>query len=69
MQIINDNKAKEFAVELENLLKKYSASIDWTCADCSDLHGVYDDKLVVNFGNKLAIEFDQPFIDSSSFKE
>jgi hypothetical protein len=33
--------------ELKDLLERYDATIQFECADCSDLHGVYDAKLQV----------------------
>lgn len=69
MKIYDTNKAKEFADKLQALLQEYNASIDWTCSDCSDLHGVYDEKMVISFGNKWAIEFPDGYINEQSFKE
>lgn len=38
-----------FRKELKELLKKYNASIDFSCSDCSDTHGIYGAKLEVCF--------------------
>ena len=38
---------KDFKKELKALLEKYNARIEFTCADSSDLHGVYSEKIVV----------------------
>ena len=39
----------EFRKELRALLGKYNASIDFSCSDCSDTHGIYDAKMVACF--------------------
>ena len=36
-----------FEKELKELLEKYNATIGFECADCSDLHGVYEERIVV----------------------
>ena len=41
---------QEFLIELADLLKKHDASIEWDCDDCSDLHGLIGDKMVVTVG-------------------
>lgn len=38
-----------FRKELRALLEKYNASIDFSCSDCSDTHGIYDAKMVACF--------------------
>lgn len=38
-----------FRKELKVLLEKYNASIDFSCSDCSDTHGIYDAKMVACF--------------------
>ena len=40
----------EFLIELADLLKKHDASIEWDCDDCSDMHGIIGDKMVVKVG-------------------
>lgn len=42
----------EFVKELEELLKKHNATIEWTCGPCSDMCGIYDDHLVLNIENQ-----------------
>lgn len=37
----------EFQIELRALLDKYKATISWGCGECSDLHGVYDEHMIV----------------------
>lgn len=36
--------------ELKDLLKKYNATIRFDCGDYSDLHGVYNERIVVRVG-------------------
>lgn len=43
-------KKDRFMQELNDLLKKYDATIDAECGEASDLHGVYDEHMVVVFG-------------------
>lgn len=45
-----------FANELKVLLEKYNASIVWTCGDCSDLHGVYDQRMQVQTKDKVLLD-------------
>ena len=49
----NDNadKIKAFQKDLKALLKKHNASIGFGCSDCSDLHGVYDEKIIADIDN------------------
>jgi hypothetical protein len=37
----------ELKKELKALLKKHNATIQFECADCSDLHGVYDERIEI----------------------
>lgn len=37
----------EFIKELAALLKKHNACISFSVGDCSDTHGLYDEKMVV----------------------
>jgi hypothetical protein len=46
--MLNNN---DFINELDALLKKYNASIDWGCAACTDTHGIYDERMTVTNGN------------------
>lgn len=36
-----------FKMELKELLKKYNASISFSVGECSDTHGLYDEKMVL----------------------
>ena len=55
---------KEFLAKLKDLLQEYNASIDWTCSDCSDLHGVYDDHLEITIGDKTIFKAENSYISS-----
>lgn len=50
-------KEAEFLSELKALLKRYDASIGFSCADCSDTYGLYEEKIVacVGTGQDLSI--------------
>ncbi len=43
------SKATGFKKELQALLKKYDASISFNVGDCSDTHGLYNERLEVDF--------------------
>lgn len=46
-----NEKQKSFQEELKSLLEKYSATISWTCGECSDTHGIYDEKMIIYSDN------------------
>lgn len=56
------NISQEFLGKLKALLQEYDASIDWTCSECSDLHGVYDDHLEITIGNKTIFKAENSYI-------
>lgn len=41
---------EEFLYELEQLLTKHKASINFDCSSCSDTHGIYDAGIEVRVG-------------------
>jgi len=43
-------KMHNFLVELAVLLEKHDASIGWDCDDCSDMHGISGEGMVVTVG-------------------
>jgi len=45
--MLNNN---EFIDELDTLLKKYNASIEWGCSQGSDTHGIHDECMTVTNG-------------------
>ena len=40
-------RTEEFKNRFSDLLNEYGAEIFFTCASCSDTHGIYDPKIVV----------------------
>ena len=44
MSTPQDNLLKE----LKELLFKYDVSIEFTCSDCSDTHGIYDAHMTIS---------------------
>lgn len=44
---MNDEQIKEFKNELKLLLEKYNVYIGLNFADCSDTHGMYDERIVI----------------------
>jgi len=43
---------KNFIKDLKALLKTYNASINFTCADCSDTYGIYEAGMSINIDGK-----------------
>ncbi len=39
---------EEFLRELKALMEKYDVSIGFSVGECSDTHGLYDEKLVID---------------------
>lgn len=37
--------------ELKALLEKHNATISFDCAECSDLHGIYDERMEISKGH------------------
>lgn len=56
-------KQKEFLKEFKDLLLKYNADIGWTCDDCSDTYGLYDDHLYISMLGQQDIELSSNSID------
>lgn len=44
---MTDEKIKEFKQELAQLLTKYDVCIAFTCGECCDTQGFYDDQVVI----------------------
>lgn len=68
--------AKNFKKELRELLEKYHASIDVGYADCSDTHGMYDEHMMISFGDPSGKRqdfgirvCDNWYIDANELKE
>lgn len=56
-------KQKEFLKEFKELLLKYNADIGWTCDDCSDTYGLYNDHLYISMYGQKDIDFESNAID------
>jgi Uri superfamily endonuclease len=41
------DKKDLFLQDLSDLLMRYNASIEFGCSDCSDTHGLYDERIEV----------------------
>ena len=55
-----------FTEELKELMIKHRVdAIEWNCGSCSDLHGVYDEKMTISFieKGKESIAIDGSYID------
>jgi len=66
------SQATEFKKELKALLTKYNASIDFSCDDCSDWHGITGEKMVVSFRKGKTFKYEehtladfQSYVDAS----
>lgn len=44
---LTQEEVTELKTELSALLKKYNVHISWTCGECSDMHGVYDEEMTI----------------------
>lgn len=44
---MTDEKIKEFKLELAQLLTKYNVCIAFTCGECCDTQGFYDDQVII----------------------
>ena len=62
-------KQKEFLKEFKDLLLKYNADIGWTCADCSDTYGLYDDHLYISMLGQKDIDLYHNSIDYNDLDE
>lgn len=65
MKKIKDN---DFLMELRDLLLKHNASIRFDCGDASDLHGVYDERIVVKVGDDDLLDVDGFWLCGADFK-
>lgn len=46
---------REFLLELVALLEKHNANIGFRCSDCSDTHGINDERIEATFGDNTSI--------------
>lgn len=55
LQITKENEMT-FKKELYDLMVKYNVdAIYWTCGEDSDMHGVYDEKMIISTRNNKTI--------------
>lgn len=62
-------KQKLFLKEFKDLLLKYNADIGWTCDDCSDTYGLYDDHLYISMLGQKDIDLPSNGIDYNDLDE
>ena len=55
---------ENFIVELHALLKRHGASIYWTCDSCSDTHGIYGEKMVIDIKGTDIFSTKHGYIDA-----
>lgn len=48
---MTNDDIKDLKKDLLQLFMKYNVSIGFTCADCSDTYGLYDDHIVIQDNN------------------
>lgn len=58
-----------FLQEFKELLLKYEADIGWTCDECSDTYGLYDDHLYISMFGQKSIDLPYNHIDYSDLDE
>lgn len=51
-----------FLVKLKTLLTEYNADIAWSCGPCSDMHGIYDEKMIISINDKEVFVVDNSYI-------
>ena len=64
-----NNEQKEFLKEFKDLLLKYDAYIGWTCDDCSDTYGLYNDHLYISMLGQKDIDLYDNSIDYNDLDE
>lgn len=55
-------------VELAALLEKYDAAIGFSCSDCSDTYGLYDERIIVSIKDDIIASADGWYLTSSDLK-
>jgi hypothetical protein len=58
-----------FIAELRELLEKHNASIYWSCHWASDLHGVTDQRMVIDVGCKEIASVDGTSIGAGDLED
>lgn len=62
-------KDKQFLKELKELLEKYNACISWTCCDCSDTYGIYEQSMLIEVADKEVYRVeDKSYIEGCNIK-
>lgn len=62
-------KQKEFLKEFKDLLLKYNVEIGWTCDECSDTYGLYNDHLYISMLGQKDIDLFGSGIDYRELDE
>ena len=44
----NEEYMLEFVRELAQLLEEYSVSIEWSCGEGSDTHGIFEEEMLIS---------------------
>lgn len=44
---LTDQEIENFKKELFDLIERYNVSVEFTCEDCSDTHGLYGDHIAI----------------------
>jgi hypothetical protein len=60
---------EEFLKEFKALLEKYDVSINFSVSGCSDTHGLYDEKMVIDHKDKIWFEVNGWCIDACELKD
>ncbi len=59
----------EFLKEFKALLEKYDVSISFSVSACSDTHGLYDEKMVIDHKQETWLELNGWCISSYELKD
>lgn len=57
-----DAEKDGFLMKLKSLLTEYNADIAWSCGPFSDMHGVYDEKMIISINDKEVFVVDNNYI-------
>ena len=59
---MNETEFKGFKKELQELMKRYNVeSIDFGCSDCSDLAGIYNERIEITTKDNKVFTLEQGY--------
>ncbi|AOJ72230.1 MULTISPECIES: hypothetical protein [Burkholderia] len=66
---MSNDKNIEFLTKLQALLAEYGATIAWSCSPYSDTHGIYDEAMTIEVGNKEIARTESGWLDAVQLKQ